>query len=144
MSTTSREFTAVRPEGRVRVEAGRWNEEGDEFFIGTTDDHAYLSNEDAPAFALAVLEAAGYTGGEDAKHVLIARAYLKDHVEEQARRKAESEGAAKLDEEAEALYEAYRRADLSNLNEWDRLAESYRKPWREAAKKARELHGAAK
>ena len=98
-----------------------------------------VTKEDAPAFALAILEAAGYSI-ESAHSMGSAVRELKDHLHAQSVL-AERE---QLDKEAEALFEAFRVVDLCNLNHWGGLADVYKKPWIAAAKKARELHGGAK
>jgi hypothetical protein len=100
----------------------------------------YIPNEDAPALALAILEAAGYTG-DDNYSVHTAEGavrVLRRHIEEQTAKKAEAEEAKKLDEEAKAL------CDSTPYGDWDTNSDNGKDFWRGIARKARELHGEGK
>jgi hypothetical protein len=94
-----------------------------------------VAHEDAPAVALAILEAAGYERHATTSNVEIeVLAGLKLMAGQLAAKKAEAEDAAKLDEEAKAL------AAVRDFSKWENLTDSGKTFWREVARAARELH----
>lgn len=99
---------------------------------------AALPKKDVPAFALAVLEAAGYVEGVGkdwgSPFQLEAIRSLKDHIRQQE----EAAEASALDKEAETLARAYHDCNIGWLDS-DSL---FKNRWRQAARKARELHKA--
>lgn len=99
-----------------------------------------FTEEDAPALALAILEAAGYENGkgEWGDHISLAISHLKVHANEQAAKKAEAEEAKKLDEEARAL------CDSTKYGGWDVINDIGKDYWRQIARAARELYGVGK
>ncbi|MGO4251215.1 hypothetical protein AB4Y81_03015 [Paenarthrobacter sp. TAF1] len=107
---------------------------------------ATVTKDEAPAFALALLEATGWTadhnGGTMAHALTNLAKHVKQKAEEEARKAAEAEDAAKLEAEALTLLNAYRlsngreaRTSLDEINN-----ETSREGWRTIARKARELH----
>lgn len=100
-----------------------------------------FTKEDAPALALAILEAAGYTGDDDLSIDTPDGAVrvLRRHIQWEARQKAEAEEAQKLDEEALALVNAWRESSGSPT---DGSLGPLKDNWRAVARMARELYGA--
>ena len=102
-----------------------------------------VSKEQAPALALAVLEAAGYTEnpwGDDAQQALHR---LRQVVKHQAAAAQEAADKEALTAEAEALFEAFRagRGDYAlGLVPWDRQPSEVQQGYVALARKARELH----
>jgi len=107
---------------------------------------ATVTKDEAPAFALALLEATGWTadhnGGTMAHALTNLAKHIKQKAEEEARKAAEAEDAAKLEAEALTLLNSYRlsngrpaRTSLDEINN-----ETSREGWRTIARKARELH----
>lgn len=111
-----------------------------EFYIDADD--AYLTKEQAPAVALAILEAAGWND-QPSTNIGIASDQLRMHIREQERKQAEAKEDAKLDKEAKAIYEAFAKISVFVQPQWENL-EDAKHPWIAAAKKARELHKGAK
>lgn len=103
-----------------------------------------FTEEDAPALALAILEAAGYTGFSDEGHMEFAMRGLRAYIFEQAERKAEAEEAKKLDEEALTLFNAFRTERRLSTHAKITDITGTEEAWREVARKARELHGKSK
>ena len=117
---------------------------GDEngVIVGITNEREYnnilVAKEQAPALALAVLEAAGYSG--TSKDNVGDSVYLLTyHVKEQAAAAAEAADREALEREAKAIYEGYRDASVFILVPWTELNEG-KKPWLAAARAARKLH----
>lgn len=112
-------------------------------------DNVYVPKEQTPAVALAILEAAQAHNldGTVAQAIVALRGYIAYSAAEKRREKAAQEAekareAKKLDAEALAMLNAYRRSigvsPLASLGSVEHVAE----PWRAAAKVARELHSA--
>ena len=105
----------------------------------------YYKKSDAPAQALAILEAAGYTGITASKEPdnLIEKAYsaIRLHIKEQERATAEAEAQAKLEAEAFNLYRAYMdiHEPMNAIGGWHMLAEHTKENWLAFARKAREM-----
>ena len=103
---------------------------------------AYVTREDAPAIALAILEAAGFvdTGCGRMSHIVRE---LRADAEEQEAAKRESEDLKALDSEAQQYYVAAwgGGADYKGYHTVDDAAKTY---WRNIAIKGREIHGASK
>lgn len=103
---------------------------------------APLAKADAPAFALAVLEAAGYAEGFESawtalpSHVKFAVRSLKDHLKAQEQA-AEEET---LDKEAESLAKASWAGFPVGADNWAKASREFKDVWRAVARKARELH----
>lgn len=99
---------------------------------------AYVANTDAPALALAILEAAGYAGRTGETYICAAVDSLHYHIEEQAEAKEQKA----LDREAEALYAAYATAASYTPRNWavEGFSEDLKDRWRALARKAREIH----
>lgn len=138
MSTLVAEFEGLEEGQHLTVEKPVKFENSDKvFFIHlTTDDGEYFAKEDAPAIALAILEAAGYTNavGENGDiTVPNAITSLRNHLRWQESAKEQEA----LDAEAKALYEAFHPKN-SSLEGWPGIAT--RDAWREVAAKAREIH----
>lgn len=110
--------------------------------IPDTSASVHISKEDAPALALAILEAAGYTTEHGTPYSSIVY-NLKGFIAADAKRKAEAEEAQKLDEEANAIRLAL-CSDILTPIEWAGLTERCKDDYRRAARKARELYGAGK
>lgn len=99
----------------------------------------FLAPSDAPAIALAILEAAGFVGDET-MFTGLAVANLRDHIEEQERVTAVAKEQAELEAEAVRLANAGREASVeyereSVLNFHDLDTEF----WLAVARKAREM-----
>lgn len=99
---------------------------------------SYFTKEQAPALALAVLEAAGYTGDHDWSAPEIAVDSLKRYVKEQAAAAQEAADKEALTAEAEALWAAFRGGYDRPV--WAEIKDEARDYWRAVARKARELH----
>lgn len=98
---------------------------------------AALTNEDAPAFALAVLESAYKDEGG---HLLAAIDDLRSHIKQQAK----AEDAMKLRNEARKLYEVSgARMGKQGLTTppWEKAGADNIAHWEHIARAARELHG---
>ena len=120
----------------LSVERSIRHEETPEFFVSMTDRFgSYFTKEDAPALALAVLEAAGYV--EPDGRAGNALFHLRVHRDQQAEAKEQEA----LNKEAKAIYEAYGKATPYAMLSWEGLNEG-REPWRTVARKAREIHAA--
>ena len=105
---------------------------------GGMDAWGWVPKEQAPALALAVLEAAGYgprREGEVYTHMHAAVGKLEAHLAEQEQAKENEQ----LDKEAKAIYNAFANASIFTQHQWEDL-EDAKHPWIAAAKKARELH----
>lgn len=103
----------------------------------------FLAPSDAPAIALAILEAAGFVGDET-MFTGLAVANLRDHIEEQERVTAEAKDKAKLEAEARDFYDAYHSAADWPYQDWVMLEERYKAQFLAVARKAREMKGAGK
>lgn len=101
---------------------------------GGMDAWGWVPKEQAPALALAVLEAAGYVPDNLSDTGSAIRA-LQRRVEKQEKAKENEQ----LDKEAQALYEAFAKESVFTQYQWEDL-EDAKHPWIAAAKKARELH----
>lgn len=93
----------------------------------------YLNSSDAPALALAILEAAGYgeevvTDGSPDGHVRVAKYYLYEGVKAHASITAEAKAQAELEAEALELYQL-----------WETLQSDDETVWLAVARRAREL-----
>ena len=101
-----------------------------------------VSTQDAPALALAILEAGGFVGDEN-MFTGLAVANLRDHVEEQERATAEAEAQAELEAEALGLLNAYlHSADTRLYATWEEVVEVSKRmaeDWLAVARKAREI-----
>lgn len=106
-------------------------------WITATTTRAYadasLSKKDAPAFALAVLEAAGFTADNSCAGDAIRS--LKFQIANEARAAEE----AVLDKEAEALARTHWDAQRYLFN-WPKETDTFKDLWLSVARKARELH----
>ena len=92
---------------------------------------------DAPALALAVLEAAGVGESSDAG---VAAGYLRSHIAEQERAAAEAKEQAELEAEALELLNAHREATGNPLAEsLDGLLYNAKENWLAVARRAREM-----
>ena len=94
----------------------------------------YVTKDDAPALALAVLEAAGWTTGPHGYAQAVS--ILKDGI---AARKAREEANKELDAEALKLLNAATGENYVSLSNVGTIADF----WRRAARKAREIHAPA-
>lgn len=106
-------------------------------FLVSGADSAYFTKEQAPALALAILEAAGYSDTGDGQTSHVVRELR--HILKQAEYKENEQ----LDKEAKAIYNAFANASIFIQYPWEDL-EDAKHPWIAAAKKARELHKGAK
>lgn len=98
-----------------------------------------LSEKDAPAIALAVLEAAGFDQGPFPDHDAEEATYrLQRHVRESESKAAAAAEEAELKREAKELYYASRGPDEA-YQLWLHLGEGERGKWGRAARRAREL-----
>lgn len=102
---------------------------------------------DAPALALAILEAAGYgeevvTDGSPDGHIQVAKYYLYEGVKAHASIAAEAEAQAKLEAEALELFNA--RQEAINSFDWepykDFANEDSKQTWLAVARRAREIN----
>lgn len=120
----------------------------DEYIVQFMDgDHVlksfYYKKSDAPAQALAILEAAG---GRDSLGIDVGNAMtdLREYVTEQERVTAEAKEQAELEAEGYALYFAWvestgSSAIADSLNDMHRLAKDQ---WLAVARRAREMRAA--
>ncbi|WP_417372975.1 hypothetical protein [Glutamicibacter protophormiae] len=143
---TSKTFKSTATNRTLTVE-GHFN---GEFAVVFSDDSSLdlmLQGGDAPALALAILEAAGVKGtstGGLITHDRVAVTNLKIHIEKQAKRTAEAKEQAKLEAEALELLNAEREEfsctpvrDLSEVPARDqRAAIAVARRARELAKEA--------
>ena len=105
-----------------------------------------LERTDAPAIALAILEAAGIAakGFSESSDAEMAVAHLASHVGLERAKAKEAADREALEREALALCNAfqdaggYEKSDVMTTHHYD-----YGK-WMDAARKARELHGSTK
>lgn len=96
----------------------------------------YVSRDEAPAVALAILEAAGWESRIDSHLNAEAAVYaLRRHVEHAAAVKAKADEEAKLAQEA--LYLLNAACDTCYV---DFPNETVRETWLRAARRAREIH----
>lgn len=99
----------------------------------------FIDNTEAPALALAILEAAGFDGDEN-MFTGLAVANLRDHVEEQERATSEAKEQAKLEAEALKLFQAWRKSHhLPMVEDWD-MTPSFKPEWLAVARRAREIN----
>lgn len=117
-----------------------WIEEADKRTFGMID----MSPSDAPALALAILEAAGVEGSSTGGLITGARiavGELKRHVAKQERITAEAKEQAELEDEAFNLYRAYMAVHepMNAIGDWQMLAERTKEKWLAVARKAREM-----
>ena len=106
-----------------------------------------IAPSDAPALALAILEAAGHRpvaydperlSGDDLLAYIAHR--LAVHVGDEAKRTAEAEAQAKLEAEALELMNAQREAGgLPTCATWDGFSDGVRVIWLAVARRAREM-----
>ena len=105
-----------------------------------------IATSDAPALALAILEAAGYqehSKAELGSSELLASygmTKLRQAVQAQDREESEAEAQAKLEAEALKLINAYRDSMGYTTCYWETVGESDRKNWLAVARRARELN----
>lgn len=102
-----------------------------------------FSNTDAPALALAILEAAGYDDmADDANladvHAFNAMHKLQESVDTQERATAEAKEQAELEAEAFKLRRAYLEG-RAGFDSWNELTDAERDHWLAVARKAREM-----
>lgn len=132
------------------------DEDGDILAIGPNDGHgalvrafdgAIIPRSEAPAAALAILEAAGINQGEcEDKWLAEGVNALRRYITIAAEAKARAEDDARLDQEALELFNAARAAMQKNLKpvpNWDEYPNA-RRDYRAATLRARELYGAGK
>lgn len=106
----------------------------DTAYVDVTNHGVSIPQDDAPAVALAILEASGW-GVEDADEIAgEAVAVLRNAVVAQQKAKALAEDAANLDAEALALRNASLGVDA------DTLVGAHQDHWRKIAMKAREIY----
>uniref|UniRef100_UPI003F4947CA hypothetical protein n=1 Tax=Arthrobacter silvisoli TaxID=2291022 RepID=UPI003F4947CA len=133
-----RDGTVIRVEPRIGA--------NDEAYIdmrhGTSsyNNIASIPRDDAPALALAILEASGIGQGDcEMADLADAVQRLRRHTVADAEAKARADNEAKLDAEALTFCNALRVAE--GLEPYDRLAQHFTPSrWRAVALKARELH----
>ena len=138
-------FKALHATGKELVVESNGGDPKKEFYLHTTHkDGDFFAIEDAPAIALAILEAAGYedTGLSD-NHVGCAMLRLRNAIAKQEAAKREAEYLKALDAEAQQYYFAAwgGGVDYKGYHTVDDEAKTY---WRNIAIKAREIHGASK
>lgn len=103
-------------------------------------DYAYISKEDAPYVALAILEYSGAIPDEtvmpwgDDKLGLAGRC-LREHVKAEVQKRCEQ---TRLDAEADTLRRAH-GGESAHGTVFDKLPDSEKEKWREVAKAARGL-----
>ena len=140
VSTLVAEFEGTDGQHLTVERSLRWPDK--EFYLQLLGELDFFPNEDAPAVALAILEAAGYEGKSRTGLAAVSMAVLnlRHYVEEQEAAKREAEGLKALDAEAQQLYEACPTMD--NPISWGLLSNKGQEWWRRVAVKAREIHGA--
>jgi hypothetical protein len=152
-------------DGPLMTEYNYTDRDGDDIKVelsnGTPDegfvlakDGAFIPKAEAPALALAILEAAGWDDPEGAAHgegyhAKIAVRRLRQHAdhvarmaaidaERKAKEAAEAADRAKLDAEAKALFLG--GDPIYRAGRWDHLGGAARDHWRAVARAARALH----
>ena len=109
--------------------------------IGATIGKAgiYLPASEAPALALAILEAAGHGGSSESSRLMQAFDLIELHVKEQERITAEAREQAELEAEALELLNASRESNRRPTLETFDGFESTKQSWLAVARKAREM-----
>lgn len=107
-----------------------------------------ISRDDAPALALAILEAAGFTsedlqGDDSDRHFSLAVHHLLRGIEERERETAAAREQAELEAEARDFYDAYHSTADWPYQDWVMLEERYKAQFYAVARRARELGGRA-
>lgn len=129
----------VRADNRVRVSVDHGSDGARGIIIAPSD---------APALALAILEAAGYgeeivTDGSPDGHIQVAKYYLYEGVKAHASITAEARERAELEAEALELFRAFQhvRADgvFVSVPSFASLSEPQQAEWLAVARRAREL-----
>ena len=123
--------------GSHRVSIGRYAAPSEFFSLHARNEVSVaavsVAKADAPAFALAVLEAAGYTTDNSCAGDAVRS--LKFQIANEARAAEE----AQLDKEAEALARTHWDAQRYLFN-WPKETSTFKDLWLNVARKARELH----
>ena len=108
-----------------------------------SDTIIHISPSDAPALALAVLEAAGFEDSSSGGHITGARIAvgdLKRHVKMQERATAEAKEQAELEAEAlELCNEFIEDMGYDRVDSWDGSVPSKKEAWLAVARRAREI-----
>lgn len=94
---------------------------------------------DAPALALAILEAAGHGKASDSSRLMQAFDLIELHVAKQERITAEAKEQAELEAEARDFYDVYRSADNWPYQDWVMLEALYKAQFIAVASRAREM-----
>lgn len=97
-----------------------------------------LAPSDAPALALAVLEAAGVTE-TDSPYMQEAADNLRAYILIEEKVTAEARELAELEAEAEALYRVYFETAEMDYKNWEKLEQRVKDYWLAVARRAREM-----
>lgn len=135
---SSKTFKSVVHGSSIQV-----HDNGEGVFIGLLREDSItrgttLSKSDAPALALAVLEAAGVAESSDAG---VAANYLRLHISEQERAKAEAREQAELEAEALELFNTRQKAIYGDAcTTYKEFAtDNAKQTWLAVARRAREM-----
>ena len=118
----------------------------DSIFIDLNNPDAIFSHADAPAIALAVLEAAGIKASDlpESTSINLAAYYLREHIGVEAANANAAAEQAELEVEALELLNAFRAdSGLSPHSCIEDMPASSRASWLAAARRARELYRGA-
>ena len=124
------------------LEVGRWQNAGIDLSInspGRGEKGIVIPEPDAPALALAILEAAGHKGASSSSCLMQAFDLIEQHVTEEDAKAKEAADREALEREAWELFKACHPETTGTSLEPGFTSYAI---WTSVARKAREIHGA--